>query len=271
MIDGVTGKLICCQEILRAEENYDAGALSNHVDQNVRVSLKNVRLHQHPVITPKPADSASFKFYQTFYTQCTIRHLIYQQVLEKSGMRFRAEEIDRLIADGIGAVTQSNFDNEQQVLTLPYSVADAQYELRLPTEFIGSYDANLRITEAFKYVFASDRQTIVKADAFTQSEARSQDMLYIRADKSSRSVYAAITGPSAERVDEAQEFAFFVDDELVQQSEIPKLVCTPEVLKAGRVCHCVCYIGGIQEIQSKPIDLSLFMKPATPVRNSPKI
>lgn len=237
----------------------------------MRVTLKNVRLHQHPIITPKPADATSFRFYQTFFTECTVRRLIYSQVLEKSGIRPSAEDIDKLLAESIGAITLSNFDEERQVLTLRYSVAEAQLEIRLPVEFIGNYDASLRIMEAFKYVFASNRSIIVKADTFTQSAADPQDTLYLRIDKHSKSVYAALSGSSAQRANEAQEFAFFVDDQLVQQSEIPQLICTPDVLKAGRICHCVCYIGGVLEIQSKPMDLSLFIKPETLVRDSPKI
>ena len=157
------------------------------------------------------------------------------------------------------------------MLTLRYSVAEAQFETSLPVEFLGNYDASMRITEASKYVFASNRSIIVKADAFTKPTVDPQDALCLRTDKHSKSVYAALYGPSAERADEAQEFAFFVDDQLVQQSESPRLVCTQDVLKTGRICHCVCYIGGVREIQSRPVDLSLFAGLSTPVRESPKI
>lgn len=180
------------------------------------MTLKNVKLNQRPIITPKPADAASFRFYQTFFTECTVRHLIYSQIFEKSGIRPSAEDIDKLVAEGLEAITLNSFDDKQQVLTLRYSVAEAQFETSLPVEFLGNYDASLRITEASKYVFASNRSIIVKADAFTKPTVDPQDALCLRTDKHSKSVYAALYGPSAERADEAQEFAFFVDDQLVQ-------------------------------------------------------
>ena len=65
---------------------------------------------------------------------------------------------------------------------LRYSFADDQYELRVPVEFLGNYDASLRITEAHKYIFASNQSMLVKADTFTQSAAEPQDALYLRTD-----------------------------------------------------------------------------------------
>ena len=53
-----------------------------------------------------------------------------------------------MLSDSLKAVSIHDFEYHTQTLTLRFSVAEKLYSVRLPVEFIGHYDGNLRITEA---------------------------------------------------------------------------------------------------------------------------